>query len=280
MHEVSGQGAAAGLRLRAALTAGDRLRATYPRRPVLGTFLIELPTPRAVRAVALAGFDFVVIDLEHSSCGMDGLGPLITEAQLAGVAALVRVWALDDGLVGRVLDTGANGVVIPRVRDAAEASRAVEAARYGPLGSRGLAPLITYGALGISQATVGDSVVVVTQIEGVNAVEEAAAIAEVEGVDAVLVGPYDLSQALGRPGDVRGHAVAEAAVKVAAACGDHAMLGIYVDDPADSQAWVERGFRLQCIEFDGRMLLSGARSALATAIGGECDPVGDGAGRT
>lgn len=108
---------------------------------------------------------------------------------------------------------------------------------------------------------------VVVQVEGLQAVEHAAEIAGIEGVDAVLIGPYDLSQAIGRPGDVGAPEIAEAAGRVAAACRGQAMLGIYVDDPAMSQEWARRGFGLQCVGFDGRMLLDGARSVLTIARG-------------
>lgn len=257
----------AGERLRVALTAGERLRTAYRSRTVLGTFLIELPTPRTVRAIALSGFDFVVLDLEHSFCGIETLASLVAEAQLAGLPVLVRVWSLNDGLIGRVLDAGANGVMVPHVQDRQDALQAVAAARYGPVGSRGLAPLTTYGSLGLAQTAAGASVIVVVQIEGTQAVEHAAEIAGIEGVDAVLVGPYDLSQAIGRPGDVGAPEIADAAARVAAACRDRAMLGIYVDDPAMSREWARRGFGLQCVGFDGRMLLDGARSVLRTARG-------------
>jgi hypothetical protein len=123
-------------------------------------------------------------------------------------------------------DCGTNRVMVPHVQSAGEAARAVGAARYGPSGGDSFAPLTTYGALGTFEATVGASVLVVLQIEGLAAVEKAGEIAAVPGVDAVLVGPYDLSQALGCPGDVASPQVADAAERVAAACRDRVTLGI------------------------------------------------------
>ena len=85
------------------------------------------------------------------------------------------------------------------------------------------------------------------------------------GVDGVFVGPYDLAEALGRPGDVDGPEVRRAAEQVAAELQGPAMLGIYVDDPRRSAGWAQRGFRLQCVSFDSRLLLAGATAALARA---------------
>jgi 2-keto-3-deoxy-L-rhamnonate aldolase RhmA len=248
------------------LTAGERLRSQYASlRTLLGTFLIELPAQRTVKALALAGFDFVVIDLEHSSFGVETMAPLVAEAHACGLPVLTRVWSLDPGLIGKVLDSGANGVMVPRVRSAHDARRAVEAARYGPSGERGLAPLIPFASSPLPQPLVGDSAVVVVQIEGREAVENAGQIAGVPGLDAIFVGPYDLSQSLGQPGDIGSDDVRLAALSVADVCGDRVMLGIYVDDPLESRSWAERGFRLQCVGFDGRMLLHGARTFLRSA---------------
>ena len=137
--------AAAGSRARLAwtLTAGARLRAAYAERVLRGTFLIELPTPVTVRALALAGFDFAVLDLEHSTIGVEGLPGLIAEARAVDLPVLVRVWANEPALVGKVLDAGANGVMVPHVATPEAAARAVRAARWAPRGERGVAPLVS-----------------------------------------------------------------------------------------------------------------------------------------
>jgi 2-keto-3-deoxy-L-rhamnonate aldolase RhmA len=251
------------------LTAGERLRSEYASsRTLVGTFLIELPAQRTVKALALAGFDFLVIDLEHSSFGVETMASLVAEAHACGLPVLTRVWTLDAGLIGKVLDSGANGVLVPRVRSAQEARLAVEAARYGPSGERGLAPLLPFLSSPLPQPLVGDSAVVVVQIEGREAVDQAAQIALVPGLDGIFVGPYDLSQSLGQPGDIGSESVRLAANSVAEVCGDHVMLGIYVHDPLESRGWAEAGFRLQCVGFDGRMLLHGARAFLDHARDG------------
>jgi 2-keto-3-deoxy-L-rhamnonate aldolase RhmA len=260
-------------RIHESLTLGSRVRARYADGVVRGTFLIELPTSRAVRSLAFAGFDFVVLDLEHSTFDTERLAALIAEAQLVGLPAIVRVWGRDPGLIGKVLDAGANGVMAPRVETVAEAEAVVEAARYAPGGSRGIAPLISYKATGVPQPRLGDEIVVIAQIEGRQGVANAAAIAAVPGLDGVFVGVHDLAQSLGLPEAVESDAVAAAAAQVAESVGD-AMLGVYVEDPAQSAVWAARGFRFQCISFDGRMLVEGAARTLEVARAGTDNQTG------
>jgi 2-keto-3-deoxy-L-rhamnonate aldolase RhmA len=253
-------------RVLAGLHAGHRLRAAYAGGVVVGTFLIELPTQRAVRALALAGFDFVVLDLEHSPFGLDGLPALVAEAQAVGIPAIVRTPGADPSTIGKILDLGVAGIMVPRVANARQATQVADAARYSPVGSRGLSPLISYQSSPVPQHELGQAPVVIVQLESREALDEVKAIVKVDGLDAVFVGPYDLSQALGRPGDVNSADVIEAAQAIAsAASGGPTMLGVYVDNPAWSGAWAQRGFRLQCVGFDGRMLLSAASSVVAEA---------------
>lgn len=263
---VPANGNDAPARMASALTAGARLRELYRSRTVYGSFLIELSTPRAVRALALAGFDFLVIDLEHSSFDVERMSQLASEAQLLGLPAIVRVWTSDSGLIGKVLDAGANGVMVPHVASAAEAAEVVQAARYAPRGRRSMSPLISYAATPFPQTELGDEILIVLQIEGSQGLEACGSIAAVPGVDAIFVGVYDLSQSFGQPGDVSSPEVTAAVSRVAADTAD-TMLGIYVDDPALSGPLARQGFRLQCVSFDGRMLVDGARATLAAARG-------------
>jgi 2-keto-3-deoxy-L-rhamnonate aldolase RhmA len=252
-------------RLQEAQALGDELRRRYADGLVRGTFVIELPTTRAVRALALAGFDFVVLDLEHSPFDVGSLGALITEAQLCGIAALVRPPAFEHALVGKLLDLGANGLLIPHVDTVEDARAVVAAARYPPVGGRGACPLTGTAVYDVPNGKLDTAALVMLQIESREAVDDVAGIAAVPGVDGVFIGPYDLSHALGVPGDVNGDDVIGAADDVAAAAPPGVLLGVYVDAAAESQPWARRGYRFQCIEFDGRMLLEQARAKLRVA---------------
>jgi 2-keto-3-deoxy-L-rhamnonate aldolase RhmA len=260
--------AGAAERLDQAASLGRIIHEAYAQRTVLGTFLIELPTRATIKALALAGFDFVILDLEHSAFGVESLPALISEAHLVNLPALVRISSHDSGLITKVLDAGANGIMAPHVSNAAQARKIIEAARYMPLGERGLAPLIGFANLPRSQIALDPDIVVMLQIEGEEGVAHCGEIAKVPGVSGLFVGPYDLSQALGIPGEVEHPRVAEAAIRVAAEAGTEALLGVYVHDPRRSALWSERGFRFQCIGFDGRMMLEGAKQFVGAARSG------------
>lgn len=254
---------AAATRAASALLLGEKLRSRTAARGAIGTFLIELPTPASVRVLALAGFDYLVLDMEHSPIDFSSLEPLVLAAQVTGTPVLVRTWGEDAGLVGKVLDIGAHGVMVPHVESAERARAVVAQARYAPLGSRGFSPLARYDALEQPLHALGRSTYVVLQIEGRKALEQVGRIAAVPGVDAVFVGPYDLALSLGVPPASAG--VIEAAERIAKQVPAGVALGIYIDDPATCGAWAERGYTLQCVSFDARMLASGARAVVEEA---------------
>lgn len=250
-------------RIAGSLTLGRALRRKTAAGVALGTFVIESPVPATVNALALAGFDFVVLDMEHSTIDFTRLELLIAASQAAGLATLVRPWGEDTGLIGKILDMGANGIMVPHVDSPERARAVVEQARYAPQGSRGLCPLTKYDSLGEPLQALNDSTYVVIQIEGRKALGQMSGIAAVAGIDAVFVGPYDLAMSMGvPPGSAQVFAAAE---KLAEAVPGGPTLGIYIDDPAKCADWAARRFALQVVSFDGRMLSNGARSIATRA---------------
>jgi len=249
------------------LVRGERLRELVAQGLALGSFVIEQPNASTLTALALAGFDFVILDMEHSSIGLSSLEHLIIAGQAAGLIVLVRPFGQDPSLIGKLLDMGAHGVMAPHVDTPERAREIVRAARFAPHGSRGFSPLTKFDCLEEPLETLGSASYVVVQVEGKEGLNRASEIAAVEGVDALFIGPYDLSLSLGvSPGSPEVQAAAE---RIARSVPDRVALGIYVDDPARSAAWAARRFALQCVSFDGRMLAEGARSVVATARGGK-----------
>lgn len=249
------------------LVRGDRLRARVAGGLALGTFVIEQPSASTLTALSLAGFDFVILDMEHSSIGLTSLAHLIVAGQAAGLVVLVRPFGQDPSLVSKVLDMGAHGVMAPHVDTPQRATDIVRAARFAPRGTRGFSPLAKFDCLEEPLESLGNGSYVVVQVEGREGLERAPEIAAVEGIDALFVGPYDLSLSLGvPPGSPEVHAAAD---RIARGVPDHVALGIYVDDPADSASWASRRFALQCVSFDGRMLADGARRVVSKARGTE-----------
>ena len=119
------------------LLLGESLRQRTASGFALGTFLIELPTSGVVTSIALAGFDFIVLDMEHSASDFATLEPLVFAARAAGIATLVRTWGEDSGLIGKALDLGISGIMASHVETPERAREIVEQARYAPRGHRG-----------------------------------------------------------------------------------------------------------------------------------------------
>jgi 4-hydroxy-2-oxoheptanedioate aldolase len=165
---------------------------------ILGTF----QGPTMVELLGLAGYDAVLIDLEHGGFDLNDVQVHVLAAEVAGITSIVRVPGLDAPLITRLLDIGAQGIQLSGVADAAEARALVDAVRYPPHGSRGL--ILNSRVLRRRGAAtpevleeVGRAVVVKVTIESVAALDEVEQIAAVDGVDLIGIGPNDLSAALG-----------------------------------------------------------------------------------
>jgi 2-keto-3-deoxy-L-rhamnonate aldolase RhmA len=208
-------------------------------------------------------FEFVVLDMEHSPVDFGKLEALLNAGRAAGIPMLVRPWGKDTGLIGKILDMGAHGIMVPHVGTPERAREVVEQARFAPLGKRGFSPLTKFDAIEEPLKDLDESTYVVVQIEGRDAIDRVADIAAVPGIDAIFVGPYDLALSLDVPPG--SDAVVEAAVRVANAVPAELGVGIYVDNPSTVGDWQSRGFSLQCVSFDGRMIASGARSVVSAA---------------
>ena len=165
---------------------------------------VSLGHPSIVEILAKAGLDWVVIDLEHSVITISEAAELIRVTDLCGVAPLVRLTSNDADQIKRVMDAGAHGIVVPMVKNAEEAKKAVASTRYEPKGNRGvgLARAQGYGSnFGEYLKWQESSPIVIVQIEHVDSIDNLDSILNVEGVDGLIIGPYDLSASMGMPGD-------------------------------------------------------------------------------
>ncbi len=232
---------------------------------VFGSFVMELPARACVEALALSGLDFAVLDLEHAPTDLGRVSDLIAAAHECDLAAIVRLQAGDLSTATRVLDMRPDGIMVPAVTSRQDAVDVVSACRYHPRGSRGLAPIVRHRG---RYAEVDAATLVIVQVEGTAAVDAARGIAGVDGVDVVFVGPFDLSQALGHPGET-GHAdVLAAGRTVAAGVADEAQLGVYAASVRAAEPWAEMGATFVAVSTDGQLLLHACRGVteqLATA---------------
>jgi len=157
--------------------------------------------------LANAEYDWLVVDLEHTTISLEQAGELIRTIELSGVSSLVRLTSNNEDQIKRVMDAGAQGIVVPMVKSVEDARLAVAATRYPPLGIRGvgLARAQGYGSFFQKylswQSDIDSGPVVIVQIEHVDAVANLEKILNVEGVDAFIIGPYDLSCSMGIPGE-------------------------------------------------------------------------------
>lgn len=183
-------------------------------QPVFGG-LLRTPEPSLVEVLGYAGYDYVVLDAEHGAHSFEALDTLILSAYASNVTPVVRINDNAPGLIMRVLDLGAQGVLVPHIRNADDARRAVSAALYPPDGSRGIGPNrgSQFGAIPNDEyfKSINQEVAVMLMMEEAGAVEAIDAITDVKGITALSIGLSDLSGSLGVPGQAN-HPSVQAAV--------------------------------------------------------------------
>jgi len=170
-----------------------------------------------VEIMANAGFDWLVLDMEHSAITLDQAQQLIQVIELCGISPLVRVGENNPNIIKRVMDAGAHGVVVPMVNSKDDAERAVHAVKYPPRGTRGvgLARAQGYGLeFNRYKKWVNEESIVIVQIEHIKATANLDEIFSVPDIDGFIVGPYDLSASIGRPGEFSHPEVEKALAKV------------------------------------------------------------------
>jgi len=227
--------------------------------PPIGTFLVS--GSRAVLEVlADAGFDFVIIDTEHFMLNRETIEQLVTAAEAAHITPFVRV-PEDLSLIAESLDCGALGVIIPRVDTVEQAKKAVQDARFPPLGNRGVCNprIVHFGAGGLKAMVqrfkeVDSEIFITAQIESKEAVDNLSEILAVRGLDSCFIGPFDLSQSLGVPGDIEDERV-QTYIRKALDLGHKAgkKMGMMAFDPEESQRYIQTGF--DYIVYRGDMMI-------------------------
>lgn len=233
---------------------------------------LRYPEPGLTEMVALAGWDFLVFDAEHGTIEPRDSEQMVRAAELHDVTPIVRVTANQAPIILRYLDTGAQGVHIPLVNNAAEAEAAVQSAKYWPRGARGLAPVraAAYGQREPLDKYVGhanNQTLIALHIETEAAIKDLRRITEIDGVDVIMIAPTDLSQSLGVPGQT-GHPLVTDAIEniVSVVSSAPVVLGVLVANAGGAQQWLERGARYVGITFDA-LVQAGSRSFLEEARG-------------
>lgn len=234
---------------------------------------VTLAHPLIPELLAPAGFDWLCVDMEHSSIDLGDLLPLIISIEANGMVPLVRVGENDPNLIKRVMDAGAYGVIVPNVNSVADAQNAVDAVKYPPHGRRGVG---LYRAQGYGhrfkqykQWLERESVVII-QIEHKDALADIDNIFSVKGIDAFMIGPYDLSASMGKPGDDHSTAVKAAMGKILAAGKRHGLTAGFHAIPFDAKAavnYARQGFKFLAFSLDTIILSTAASTAMRSIRG-------------
>jgi 4-hydroxy-2-oxoheptanedioate aldolase len=235
---------------------------------VLGPFF-RIPSPDLVEIFGEAGFDYIIIDQEHGPVSTETASNLVRACDLVGMAAVVRVPDNQPWLIQHALDIGALGVQVPQVVTVADAERAVRSSKFAPQGARGVCRNVRaarYSArdrFKYFEESNRDTFVVV-HIEGKEGVDNLVKILEVPGLDVIFLGPYDLSQSLGIPGQVdhpKVRSTMEEAIQMCRRAGIAA--GTYADNIDVAKRWVDLGVQYIAVGIDTALIYNLTRQMVA-----------------
>ena len=238
-------------------------------RCVYGPFM-KSQDPMFVEAAGLAGFDFAILDMEHGPVQLESQQNNVRAAALRGMVPIVRVKDMAENTIGSVLDIGAMGVQVPQVQNAEQARSVVRSARFYPYGMRGVCRFVRaaeYTALDRNTYfAASKDLLVILQLEGTEAIRNLDEILEVEGIDILFVGPYDLSQTLGVPGDVSNPIVIKEMQKIVDKAKEKGkVVGTFVDDMNALHRWREAGIQYLSYNVDVGIFMDGCKNIVETA---------------
>ena len=234
---------------------------------------IMMGNSMSVEVMALAGFEWLVVDIEHTSINMETVQTLITTIQANNMKALVRVSKNEEVVIKKVLDMGADGIIVPMVSSKEDALQAVDYAKYPPMGKRGVG---LYRASGYGttfeeyKKWVNDELVIIAQIEHIDAVNNIDEIVSVEGIDGTIIGPYDLSGSMGYPGEFERDDVKIAVQKVLDRCKEkNVPSGFHVVDtnPSKLQEKIKQGCTFLAYGIDYFFMRDAAMSGMSKIKG-------------
>ena len=235
---------------------------------VVGTMISEIRNPNLAYMLAQCGFDFFIIDNEHGSYSPETISNIIAAARGAGVLTIVRIPEIRRETILKPLDCGAAGLLIPQVNTAHQAKEIMMHAKYPPLGNRGVALSRAHSLYARPKADqylvqANEATFIAVQAESPEAIQNLESIATTPGIDAIFVGPADLSVSLGIPGQVTHPDEIQAINTVVEVCQKHGITpGIHMSNLEMLSAWIEKGMRFVTFSSDVDMLARGATDSV------------------
>lgn len=214
---------------------------------VYGMFM-KTSDPMFVEATGLAGFDYIILDNEHGPVEIENQQNNIRAAEARDTVPIIRLKDKAENTIGKALDIGAYGIQVPQITSAKEAADVVKYAKFYPYGMRGVCRFVRaadYSAMNRNDYFESSKdVLIILQLEGIEAIKNLDEILEVEGVDILFIGPYDLSQSLGLPGQVNNPVVVNEMKKIVdRAQKKKIAIGTFVDTFEDLKMWKSLGLQ-------------------------------------
>lgn len=222
---------------------------------VFGPFL-KFTDPAVVEIMGFAGFDFVIIDAEHGPISMENAQNMIRAAESVNITPIIRVGNNEESFILRALDIGAQGIEIPQINSKPDAVRAVKSVKYSPQGERGVCRYVraaNYSSMDKFKyfESANNETMIIAHIEGVEGINNLDEILSVPGIDVIFIGPYDLSQSLGIPGQVNHSLVVEKMKEVVTKCRENNIaVGTFADDVETAKSWVSLGVQYMSFSVD------------------------------
>lgn len=233
---------------------------------VYGVFM-KTGDPMFVEAASLGGFDYVILDTEHGPVSIESQQNNIRAAEARGAVPIIRLKDSGENTVGKALDIGAYGIQVPQINSAEDAEKIVKFAKFYPYGMRGVCRFVRaadYSAMDrYEYFEESKNLLIILQLEGVKAIRNLDEILDVDGVDILFIGPYDLSQSLGIPGQVNNPIVVEEMKKIVEkAHKKNKIIGTFIDTPQDLVMWRDLGVKYLSYSVDVGIFLDACRDLM------------------
>ncbi|MBN1291114.1 MAG: aldolase [Candidatus Latescibacteria bacterium] len=240
--------------------------AQIPDKPLVGTMIRMVNSPGIAHIVFQAGLDFFMLDMEHGAYTFNDLCAIAGTAYTLKLDCYVRVPELSRGYVSRALDCGATGVMVPMIETVEQAQKLASWAKYPPVGKRGMGSigaLTGYGRISSASSFMEEAnstTVAIAQIETVTGIKNITEIAAVDGIDALLVGPYDLSVSHGDPGNFTSPIMNKSIQKVAETARENGKIfGMHAGNSL-LDFWIHHGMNMIMNDLDINILLTGMQN--------------------
>ncbi len=236
---------------------------------VVGTMISEVRNPNLAYMLAQCGFDYFILDNEHGTFSSETVTNMIAAARGANISVIVRIPEITRENIMKPLDSGAAGLMVPQVDTADQAKEIIQHAKYPPAGNRGVGLRRAHSLYGRVKAAdylkqANEDTFIAVQAESAASIQNLEEIVAVPGIDAVFVGPFDLSVSLGIPGEVTHPKEIEAIDKVVAVCQRNQIIsGILMFDLDALKPWLEKGMRLIAYSSDISLLADAAAKAVS-----------------